>query len=81
MNANPLEDRPTMLEIRKRYVIETFYEIGREFQVAKVLSMDYRTVSAILRNEKLLPPESGDNTDMPLFPDSVEDIRRNGAGR
>ncbi len=80
MNANALEDRPTMLEIRKRYVIETFYEIGREFQVAKFLNMDYRTVSAILRREKLLPPESGDNSDMPLFPDSVEDIRRNGTG-
>jgi transcriptional regulator with GAF, ATPase, and Fis domain len=68
MNANPLEDRPTMSEIRKRYVIETFYEVGREFQVAKALNMDYRTVSAILRKEKLLPPEPSDNSDTPLFP-------------
>jgi DNA-binding NtrC family response regulator len=79
MNANPLDDRPTVPEIRKRYVIETFYEVGREFQVAKTLNMDYRTVSAILRKEKLLPPESGDDTDTPLFPDPVEDMSRNGA--
>lgn len=70
MNANPLEDRPTMPEIRRRYVIETFYEMGREFQVAKALNMDYRTVSAILRKEKLLPPESGDIVGTPLFPNS-----------
>lgn len=70
MNANPLEDRPTMPEIRKRYVIETFYEVGREFQVAKALNMDYRTVSAILRKEKLLPPESHDGADTPLFPEN-----------
>ncbi len=73
MNANPLEERPTIPEIRKRYVIETFYEVGREFQVAKALNMDYRTVSAILRKEKLLPPESGDNADTPLFPDNGND--------
>jgi hypothetical protein len=68
MNANPLEDWPTMPEIRKRYVVEAFYEIGREFQVAKTLNMDYRTVSAILRKEKLLPQESHDDAGMPLFP-------------
>lgn len=73
MNANPLEDRPPMIEIRRRYVIETFYEIGREYQVAKVLNMDYRTVNAILRREKLLPPESGDGLDTPLFPDNGSD--------
>ena len=67
MNANPLEDRPTMPEIRKRYVIETFYEVGREIQFAKALNMDYRTVSAILRKEKLLLPEPGGNVDTPLF--------------
>src|SRR5262245_61242599 len=73
MNANPLEDRPTMHEVRKRYVIETFYEVGREFQVAKALNMDYRTVSAILRKEKLVQPEVDDNADTPLFPDSGGD--------
>jgi two-component system NtrC family response regulator len=41
MNANPLEERPTIPEIRKRYVIETFYEVGREYKVAKALNMDY----------------------------------------
>jgi hypothetical protein len=49
MNANPLEDRPTIPELRQRYVIETFYEVGREFQVAKALNMDYRSMRAILR--------------------------------
>jgi len=73
MNANPLEDRPTMPEIRKRYVIETFYEVGREIQVAKALQMDYRTVSEILRKEKLLPPEPGDDADTPLFPNNGSD--------
>jgi two-component system response regulator HydG len=75
MNANPLEERPTMLEVRKRYVIETFYEVGREFQVAKILNMDYRTVSAILRKEKLLPQESREDASMPLFPD--DDVNQN----
>jgi len=70
MNANPFEERPTIPEIRKRYVIETFYEVGRESQVAKTLNMDYRTVSAILRKENLIPPESGDIADTPLFPDN-----------
>ncbi len=73
MNANPLEERPTIPEIRKRYVIETFYEVGREYKVAKALNMDYRSVSAILRKEKLLPPESGDKTDTPLFPSNDSD--------
>jgi DNA-binding NtrC family response regulator len=73
MNANPLEERPTIPEIRKRYVIETFYEVGREYKVAKALNMDYRSVSAILRKEKLLPPESGDGADTPLFPDNGSD--------
>jgi len=70
MKANPLEGRPTMAEIRKRYVIETFYEVGQEFQVAKALNMDYRTVISILRKEKLLPPESRGNASAPLFPDN-----------
>ncbi|MGE0131481.1 MAG: sigma-54-dependent transcriptional regulator [Blastocatellales bacterium] len=69
MNANPLEDWPTMPEIRKRYVVEAFFEIGREFQVAKTLNMDYRTVSSILRKENLLPQESREDAGMPLFPD------------
>jgi len=73
MNANPLEERPTIPEIRRRYVIETFYEVGREYKVAKALNMDYRSVSAILRKEKLLPPEPGDNADTPLFPDNSSD--------
>src|SRR5215813_3742218 len=73
MNANPLEERPTITEIRERYVIETFYEVGREIQVAKALKMDYRSVSAILRKEKILPPEPGDNADTPLFPDNGND--------
>src|SRR5262245_51465534 len=73
MNANPLEERPTIPEIRKRYVIETFYEVGREIQVAKALNMDYRTVSAMLRKEKILPPEPGDNDDTPLFPGNDSD--------
>jgi DNA-binding NtrC family response regulator len=73
MNANPLEDRPTIPEIRKRYVIETFYELGREFQVAKALNMDYRSVRAILRKEKLLAPELGNNADTPLYPDNGSD--------
>jgi hypothetical protein len=73
MNANPLEDRPTTPEIRKRYVSETFYEVRREFQVAKALQMDYRTVSAILRKEKLLPTEPGESDDTPLFPDNGSD--------
>ena len=73
MNANPLEERPTIPEIRKRYVIETFYEVGREYKVAKALNMDYRSVSAILRKEKILPPESDDKTDTPLFPDNESD--------
>ena len=73
MNTTPLEDRPTIPELKKRYVIETFYEVGREFQVAKALQMDYRTVSAILRKEKLLPPESGGDASKSLFPDNDND--------
>jgi hypothetical protein len=46
---------------------------GREFQVAKALQMDYRTVNAILRKEKLLPPEPRESDDTPLFPDNGSD--------
>src|SRR5262245_2875879 len=74
MNTNPLEERPTIPEIRKRYVIETFYEVGREYKVAKALNMDYRSVSAILRKEKLLPPESDGNASTPLFPHNDSDM-------
>ena len=74
MNANPLEDGPTIPELKQRYVIETFYEVGREFQVAKALNMDNRSVMAILRKEKLLPPESGDGADTLLFPNNGGDL-------
>jgi DNA-binding NtrC family response regulator len=67
MNTTPLEDRPTIPELKERYVIETFYEVGREFHVAKALQIDYRAVSAILRKENILPPELGDNIDTSLF--------------
>lgn len=70
MNANPFEKRPTISEIRKRYVIETFYELGTEHKVAKAISMDYRSVRAILREENLLSPESDDDADTPLPPDN-----------
>ncbi len=73
MNANPLEGRPTMAEIKKRYVIENFYELGHESKVAKALNMDYRTVTSILRKENLLPPESNGNADASLFPDDDSD--------
>ncbi|MBO0859660.1 MAG: hypothetical protein J2P21_14460 [Chloracidobacterium sp.] len=68
MNTTSLEERPTIPELKERYVIETFYEVGREFHVAKALQIDYRTVSAILRKENILPPESGEKTDTSLFP-------------
>lgn len=69
MNATPVEDRPTIPELTERYVIETFYEMGRVFNVAKALQIDYRTVSTILRKENILPLESGDNTDRPSLPE------------
>ena len=45
------ETWPTMSRIRNSIVVQAYLHFGQEFQVAKVLGMDYRTVGAILREE------------------------------
>jgi DNA-binding NtrC family response regulator len=45
------DEWPTMNRIRNRIVVQAYLHFGQEFQVAKVLGMDYRTVGAILKEE------------------------------
>jgi two-component system, NtrC family, response regulator AtoC len=45
------DEWPTMNRIRNSIVVQAYLHFGQEFQVAKVLGMDYRTVGAILREE------------------------------
>jgi two-component system, NtrC family, response regulator AtoC len=45
------DEWPTMNRIRNNIVVQAYLHFGQEFQVAKVLGMDYRTVGAILREE------------------------------
>ena len=45
------DEWPTMNRIKNSIVVQAYLHFGQEFQVAKVLGMDYRTVGAILREE------------------------------
>ncbi|MBS1808815.1 MAG: sigma-54-dependent Fis family transcriptional regulator [Acidobacteria bacterium] len=46
---------PTVHELRERYIIEAWLRWGRAAQVARILSIDYRTVYQILRKANLIP--------------------------
>lgn len=67
-NSYTKEDWPTMPEIRRRYVVEVYLEIGNAYRVSQMLRMDYRTVSAILNEEGLLSTKISGETATPLFP-------------
>jgi DNA-binding NtrC family response regulator len=75
MNASSFENWPKVEEIKKTYVIEAFKRLGKEFQVAKVLGIDYRTVVGILKKELgyKLATENGQGPQPGnLFPDDED---------
>lgn len=64
---------PTVQELRERYVVEAWLRWGRAAQVARMLSIDYRTVYQILRKANLISAQADDRTEsMPLPTDSTE---------
>jgi DNA-binding NtrC family response regulator len=51
MNGAPNRRWPTVSEMRRRYVAEAFRYFGRESAVARALGIDYRTVSALIKQD------------------------------
>ncbi|MCI0337935.1 MAG: hypothetical protein L0226_10180 [Acidobacteria bacterium] len=76
MNASSFEDWPSLQEIKKTYAVEAFNKLGKEFHVAKVLGIDYRTVVGILKKEfgyRLMIENGRDPQPGNLFPDDEQD--------
>jgi DNA-binding NtrC family response regulator len=76
MNASSFEDWPSLQDIKKTYAVEAFNKLGKEFQVAKVLGIDYRTVVGILKKEpgyRLLTENGRDPQPGNLFSDDDQD--------
>lgn len=51
---------PTLQQMKNRLVVHTYHFLGQEYRTAKFLGIDYRTVNAILKKEKVLPPSENE---------------------
>ena len=55
MNSFGPGNWPTLQQMKSRLVVHAYQYFGQEYQAAKLLGIDYRTVSAILKKEGVLP--------------------------